>query len=724
MAGDKQLNFKILASVVGGQAITGLKKNVEGVGDATKGLGAQFGSLGTALKGLAGAFAIREAALFAKSLIDTGDELLALSQRTGIAVKDLSAFKAAAEQADLPFDGLVTTLKKFTANLGSVKAENNAVARVLKSLGIAALDSSGNIRSSGDVIKDLADRFANLKDGPEKAALAVKLFGKSGSEIIPFLNQGAEAISRFGLAIDDDFALRADQFNDTLATLGVQLKNVFIEGLGAALPALQEVLNAFVQVPASADGVVTTFEAIGEAVRLVAIVFDAFLSAFIQGLDTIIDVVKEVGAGVAFTFSRMADSISTTGAQLKELASLNFEGVTKLQEEYEARSKQIETEALAQRDQRQSQFFDRTLRRTQGFQERFKKLSENSFVLGQGSTEDIRKRQVESTRVSVRPQSTERAPVSGVDDTKNDRLTRELETARALRQAGLEEIEIEKLKLESYKFSGAELAKLTERKKAEIEISRATKNFTVEGAAAYRESALAVLAQKEALIELDFQQRQTFSVGIQQAARDYLERVKDVASQTKEAFTNAFRGLEDSIVNFVKTGKLNFRDFADAVISDLIRIAVRQAIIAPLLGAITGAFAGPAAGAANSAGSAAGGSVAFAANGGIMTSRGMAKLNKYARGGIANSPQLAVFGEGSTPEAYVPLPDGKRIPVAMQGSSGGGVAVNVVVNVSSSGDASSSVESQAQSGKQLGQLISSAITARLIEEKRPGGLLS
>lgn len=58
------------------------------------------------------------------------------------------------------------------------------------------------------------------------------------------------------------------------------------------------------------------------------------------------------------------------------------------------------------------------------------------------------------------------------------------------------------------------------------------------------------------------------------------------------------------------------------------------------------------------------------ANGGIMTSRGRLPLNAYEGGGIANSPQVAVFGEGKLPEAYVPLPDGRRIPVAMQGFQG------------------------------------------------------
>lgn len=55
------------------------------------------------------------------------------------------------------------------------------------------------------------------------------------------------------------------------------------------------------------------------------------------------------------------------------------------------------------------------------------------------------------------------------------------------------------------------------------------------------------------------------------------------------------------------------------------------------------------------------------ATGGVMTSNGPLPLHSYATGGIASSPQLALFGEGRGPEAFVPLPDGKRIPVAMSG---------------------------------------------------------
>jgi hypothetical protein len=59
------------------------------------------------------------------------------------------------------------------------------------------------------------------------------------------------------------------------------------------------------------------------------------------------------------------------------------------------------------------------------------------------------------------------------------------------------------------------------------------------------------------------------------------------------------------------------------------------------------------------------------ADGGIMTGAGPLPLRRYSGGGVANSPQLALYGEGKGPEAYVPLPDGRSIPVAMKGGGGG-----------------------------------------------------
>lgn len=61
----------------------------------------------------------------------------------------------------------------------------------------------------------------------------------------------------------------------------------------------------------------------------------------------------------------------------------------------------------------------------------------------------------------------------------------------------------------------------------------------------------------------------------------------------------------------------------------------------------------------------------FFANGGIMSKNGPLPLQMYSNGGIANKPQLAIFGEGRMNEAYVPLPDGKSIPVSLKGNRAG-----------------------------------------------------
>jgi hypothetical protein len=98
------------------------------------------------------------------------------------------------------------------------------------------------------------------------------------------------------------------------------------------------------------------------------------------------------------------------------------------------------------------------------------------------------------------------------------------------------------------------------------------------------------------------------------------------------------------------------------------------------------------------------------ADGGIMTPRGPMPLRRYASGGIADSPQLAMFGEGRMPEAYVPLPDGRSIPVAMQGGGAPKITINnnapvdVTPRVMSDGEIILHVERRIASfGKQLAE---------------------
>jgi hypothetical protein len=101
-------------------------------------------------------------------------------------------------------------------------------------------------------------------------------------------------------------------------------------------------------------------------------------------------------------------------------------------------------------------------------------------------------------------------------------------------------------------------------------------------------------------------------------------------------------------------------------------------------------------------------------------------LQKYAKGGIARTPQLAMFGEGSRPEAYVPLPDGRSIPVSMSG--GGGNVNNISVNVSVDNKGGTQTQTQSadnteEYSRRLGVAISNAVKQEMLNQQRPGGLL-
>lgn len=721
---NQDLRFRVLASVIGGQAIDGLKRSVDGVGRSADGLKGKFSGLERGIQGLVAGITVGAFVQFSKSLIDAGDELFNLSQKTGIAVRELSGLQAAAQKADVPIDALSSSLTKFSRNLADAQGGNRQLAGAFNALGISITDANGQLRPSGDLIKQIADRFSQLQDGPQKAALAVRLFGKSGADLIPVLNEGSAAISRLGLAIDDDFAARADAFNDSLTEAGIGLKNLFISGISEALPALQETLNSFNGSNQGLEDIKTVFVTLGEVVRLTTQIFDGFVTVFIQGVDAIFFSARSVLGSVIEQFQKTGAALSAVGQQIAAFVTGDSERIAQINVEYAKRYQEIEKDSYAKRLENWQSFADRLGKRQDEFVDRSSKRLENSIVVGAlagRSVEDTLKAQREATAPEAKTPRGAPAP-SLPDEGNQSKIERERDAIEKFKQSQQGAIELRKLELESVTLSTLEREKLIESRKLELEAEKASIGFSEENRKAYLEAAEAIKEQKLALMDLEQQQRETWSVGAQQALNDYLDKARDVASQTRDLFNRAFGNMEDSIVDFVKTGKLNFRKLADDIITDLIRIQVRALIVRTLTGITGGFFGGGATAAASNAPINVGN---LAANGGVMTQFGMTPLKKYAAGGVANSPQLAIFGEGSKPEAYVPLPDGRTIPVTVDAKGGGqkaGDVFNITVNYMDGQGAQA--QGQSDDGRQLGILITSAVQSEIIKQKRPGGLLA
>lgn len=81
-----------------------------------------------------------------------------------------------------------------------------------------------------------------------------------------------------------------------------------------------------------------------------------------------------------------------------------------------------------------------------------------------------------------------------------------------------------------------------------------------------------------------------FVNGATRALENYADSVKNIAQQTEALFSKSFQGMEDALVKFTETGRLDFKSLADSIVSDINRIIIKQNITGPLAEIIQGGF--------------------------------------------------------------------------------------------------------------------------------------
>jgi TP901 family phage tail tape measure protein len=232
------------------------KSNADGV--ATAG-GKVFGALGKSLSvvgkslgllvGLAGA-AAGAVQLLATSSAKQADEAGKAAQKTGVQAAEYQKLAYAAKLADVEQDTLQQSLLQFSKTLITARDETSKEAAQFKILGIALKDARGQMRPTGDILKDLATVFAAAPDSVSKTALALDMFGKSGAELIPLLNQGGTEISRLGeeadklgLVFSDSAIAQSERFNDSMTTLVAALEGVKNQIGQAFIPVLTQLVE-------------------------------------------------------------------------------------------------------------------------------------------------------------------------------------------------------------------------------------------------------------------------------------------------------------------------------------------------------------------------------------------------------------------------------------------------------------------------------------------------
>jgi len=286
------------------------------VGDAMGGIENAVGVAKKAFGALGVAVGVAGFSSWIKGAIDAGDEAFKLSQKLGVATKDVAGLQLAFQLAGVGTDAMEKGLVKL-----SIQIANNS--KTLQAFGIDTRNTDGSLRSTTIVLRDVADRFAAMTDGATKTALAVQLFGKSGAEMIPLLNAGSaglremdEMARKLGLSMDEQTARAAEQFNDTLELMSMAVSGVARQAVSELMPSLTNMAAGFLKAMTEGDALKTAAQLLGVVLKSL---FTAVM-AVAEGLNTLaITASATWRAFMAATngdFSKAAEIIQTAGRDI------------------------------------------------------------------------------------------------------------------------------------------------------------------------------------------------------------------------------------------------------------------------------------------------------------------------------------------------------------------------------------------------------------------------
>lgn len=185
----------------------------------------EAGKLGAAV-GLWLAAAAGAGVVMVRQSIDAADAQSKLAQKVGITVEEVSALAYAASLSDVSNEALGSSLVRLARNASDTANGVGEAKDAFAAMNIGVKQGDGTLKSTGQLLTEVAEKFAGYRDGAGKTALATMLFGKAGADLIPLLNSGASGLAEMttearmlGLEISTNTAKSAEEFNDNLTRL-------------------------------------------------------------------------------------------------------------------------------------------------------------------------------------------------------------------------------------------------------------------------------------------------------------------------------------------------------------------------------------------------------------------------------------------------------------------------------------------------------------------------
>jgi hypothetical protein len=235
----------------------------------------------------------------AKVFADAGSDLVDMSQRTGASVEALSELGYAAEQSGSDLTTLEGGLRKMQKAVVAAAEGSDSAQQTFRQLGLSASDLAH--LSPDQQFELIADRLAKIQNPAQKAALAMEIFGKTGTSLLPLMANGAAGIldlrpqaQALGLVMSTEDAQAAEAFGDTLDTLWKVLRMGVVQ-IGAAVePILSDLAQTIIRVS------VTTSNWIKGNRQLIATVFKVAIGVAAAGAALFVLGTLISGVGSAF----------------------------------------------------------------------------------------------------------------------------------------------------------------------------------------------------------------------------------------------------------------------------------------------------------------------------------------------------------------------------------------------------------------------------------------
>lgn len=282
---------------------------LKSVGSEAGGLGSKLGLLAGAAIAAGGAFVSLQAIEGAvSSTQDLGEAVLKFQRITGTTAEDASHMLFAFKEMGIESDTAATMLGRFSKNMFAIQIANEdgsapskTTAQVLKDIGVNALDANGQLRPTGDLLGDLADKFSVMPDSGAKTAMAMDLFGKSGMAMLPFLNQGSAGIQelateadKLGLTLSGDNVAKIHEFTLAHRKMDEAIAGVKLQIGLALMPVLTKFADWFTEhQPQIREFVKEGIEKIQAAIEALKPVAQALWENFQTGIETIGPPIKD-----------------------------------------------------------------------------------------------------------------------------------------------------------------------------------------------------------------------------------------------------------------------------------------------------------------------------------------------------------------------------------------------------------------------------------------------